>query len=55
MKVYIFNLFFFFFTGSGVALLELSDAESVGDGHDHTTLQESATDTLSFSCSQTRT
>ncbi|TNN84324.1 hypothetical protein EYF80_005317 [Liparis tanakae] len=41
--------------GSGVAMSELSDAESVGDGHDHTTLQESATNTFSFSCSQTRT
>ncbi|MED6235980.1 hypothetical protein ATANTOWER_002767 [Ataeniobius toweri] len=32
-----------------VVMSELSDAESTGDGYDHTTLQESATDSLSFS------
>lgn len=34
----------FFFLGGGMAVSELSDAESTGDGHDHTTLQESAAD-----------
>lgn len=38
----------FFFLGAGMAVSELSDAESTGDGHDHTTLQESATDILSL-------
>lgn len=47
--------FYVCFTGSGVAMSQLSDAESIRDGHDHTPLQKSAADTLSFSRSKTRT